>query len=91
MSWCTHGVGLHILSFIDNSHLGSILSLPAIFLFWNEKDRANFRFDLFHFQDTRSLTLLYEQVHKALASFLRGIVPPVSLAVRCFGKFYNHC
>ena len=25
MSWCTSGVGLQVLPFIDNSHLGSIL------------------------------------------------------------------
>jgi len=24
MSWCTSGVGLQVLPFIDNSHLGSI-------------------------------------------------------------------
>ena len=25
MSWCTSGIGLQVLPFIDNSHLGSIL------------------------------------------------------------------
>jgi len=32
LAWCTSGVGLQVLPFIDNSVLGSIFSFPAIFL-----------------------------------------------------------
>jgi len=30
MSWCTIGVGLQVLPFIDNSHLGSILCFQQL-------------------------------------------------------------
>jgi len=30
MSWCTSGVGLQVLPFIDNSHLGSILHFQQL-------------------------------------------------------------